>query len=533
MTFKLFFKEKPEPRQPSQPVAHTPPAPSPDINPWILGGFCILLAALFLLISSKSSPLYPINDWVDANAFFTMGKGMMNGKVPYRDLFEQKGPLLYLFYGLGYLISQTTFSGVYLIEMLSFSVFLFFGYRLMALFADQRYVMIGLPLVAAAILNFRGFGHGGSAEQFALPFIAISLYYLIRYFKTIYPKPIPVAWLIINGIVAGCILWIKYSFLGLWVGWMGAVLLNQLLHKKYLAAVKSTAYFLGGMLLATLPWVIYFGLQGALRDWFQTYFIINLTAYPMNLTLKERIMVPIDSLQRHLSFNPVAVSLLLLGVMVFITNKKYLQDIYSRLGLLIGAALLVLGVYGGGRDYIYYFFIFSPLILFGFIILLSLYEEGYDQIKSSVLFFLLLLISVAVTLGYTLRFQRNTDMLSWKREDLVQYRYAAIINQTENPTLLNFDFQDGGFYTAAGIVPNTKFFQAQNIDYALFPMVVDEQNRYIKEGLVDYVVMRYFATDDTENLPFPHLYENYLLIAEETQFFGETNFKYLLFKKIH
>ena len=52
--------------------------------------FCFITSFLILLICSKSSPLYPFNDWVDANAFFTMGKGLFNGKVLYKDLFEQK-----------------------------------------------------------------------------------------------------------------------------------------------------------------------------------------------------------------------------------------------------------------------------------------------------------------------------------------------------------------------------------------------------------------------------------------------------------
>ena len=33
----------------------------------------LLVASIFtLLICSKNSPLYPYNDWVDGNAFFTM-----------------------------------------------------------------------------------------------------------------------------------------------------------------------------------------------------------------------------------------------------------------------------------------------------------------------------------------------------------------------------------------------------------------------------------------------------------------------------
>lgn len=43
---------------------------------WPLAAYCLLVAAGCLLVCSKSSPLYPINDWSDANIYFSMGKGM-------------------------------------------------------------------------------------------------------------------------------------------------------------------------------------------------------------------------------------------------------------------------------------------------------------------------------------------------------------------------------------------------------------------------------------------------------------------------
>ena len=57
--------------------------------------FSLLTAAALLLICTKSSVLYPFNDWVDANCYFSVGKSMMNGKVLYRDIYDHKGPLLY------------------------------------------------------------------------------------------------------------------------------------------------------------------------------------------------------------------------------------------------------------------------------------------------------------------------------------------------------------------------------------------------------------------------------------------------------
>lgn len=85
----------------------------------------LIFSAIILFFCSKNSFLYFFNDWVDANAFFTMGKGMFNGLVPYKDLFEQKGPLLYLIYGIGYFIENDGFIGVLcLIKFLKVSLFL-------------------------------------------------------------------------------------------------------------------------------------------------------------------------------------------------------------------------------------------------------------------------------------------------------------------------------------------------------------------------------------------------------------------------
>ena len=77
--------------------------------------FIFIIAFVTLLICTKSSPLYPLNDWVDANTYLTIGRGMLQGKVPYRDLYEQKGPLLYMLHAGAACISDDSFFGVYIL----------------------------------------------------------------------------------------------------------------------------------------------------------------------------------------------------------------------------------------------------------------------------------------------------------------------------------------------------------------------------------------------------------------------------------
>ena len=51
---------------------------------------CLVAALICITIVSKCSPLYAFHDGNDVNWFLTMGRGMAQGKVPYKDLFEQK-----------------------------------------------------------------------------------------------------------------------------------------------------------------------------------------------------------------------------------------------------------------------------------------------------------------------------------------------------------------------------------------------------------------------------------------------------------
>ena len=78
---------------------------------------CAAMAALMLLFTSQCSPLYPINVWGDANCLLTVGRVMKRGGVLYRDIYEQKGPLLYLIHAAAACLSDTSFSGVYLMEI--------------------------------------------------------------------------------------------------------------------------------------------------------------------------------------------------------------------------------------------------------------------------------------------------------------------------------------------------------------------------------------------------------------------------------
>ena len=64
--------------------------------------FTILVLLLFVC---PFSPIHRYCFETDEIAYRVVSKGLLKGKIPYRDLFDHKGPLLYFVYALGMLIT--------------------------------------------------------------------------------------------------------------------------------------------------------------------------------------------------------------------------------------------------------------------------------------------------------------------------------------------------------------------------------------------------------------------------------------------
>ncbi len=91
----------------------------------------------------------------------------------------------------------------------------------------------------------------------------------------------------------------------------------------------------------------------------------------------------------------------------------------------------------------------------------------------------------------------NTPELLKPKDETMQYRFAAIVERTPDATLLNYGFMDAGFYTACRITPSVKYFHQTNVP---IQEMIDEQRRYVLEGVTDYVVARDPLPSDLDGL---------------------------------
>ncbi len=239
---------------------------------------CAALAALMLLFASQCSPLYPINLWDDANCLLTVGRVMRRGGVLYRDIYEQKGPLLYLIHALAACISDTSFWGVYALEIPALTAALYAAYRLLRLRTGAGFALGAAAVWGALTVTGGSFMRGDSAEEFCLPLLtaALALAYA-EYGRR--ARPMRAKRLLLCGVLAGGIATIKYTLLGAMVGLCAVEGALALKEGGVPRALKSAGVFLAGMAIPILPWVIYFAANGALRDAYTAYIYNNVFLY--------------------------------------------------------------------------------------------------------------------------------------------------------------------------------------------------------------------------------------------------------------
>lgn len=473
---------------------------------WPVFAFALLLSAGVLFFCSKSSPGYPINDWCDANIYLTIGKGMSRGLVLYRDLYDHKGPLLYAVHVLAALVSFRSFIGVYLIEIVQAAFFLFYSYRILSLFGCRKSAWLLMPVIAVGVFASTSFAQGDSAEEMCLPLMAAQLYLTLRHFQRGEDTPMPARELVLCGLLAGCVFWIKFTIIGIPAGLVLGLLLPCVVHKRWKQAFQTLCYLALGAFLSTVPWLIYFGVNGAIYDWLKVYIGHNLFLYSdaLPMTMTERLQIIVRWIGNWLLVNWCYTPWVIAGPL-WLTLRRRQKGMASSSWLALGVGGFF--VFIGAKEYAYYELTLAVLVPLGACALGFWLEPRLEKLCArrgamgglcagvSLLCVGLCLLSPNINPNAGCGFGQD-------KSETMAYQIASAMEVDEDTTLLNWGFMDGGFYTAAGIAPTTKYFCQNNMP---LPEMRSMQRRYVGNDLCEYVVT---YMDRTK------LLEHYELITE-------------------
>lgn len=471
---------------------------------WVVIFSIIISAFVLITICSQNSFLYSFNDWVNTNWYITVGEGMLNGKIMYKDLYEQKGPILFfLFAGICFLF-RNPFIGTYIVEIICLVIFMYFIYKILAKHTNFTWSIIGVIAFAVIFVTSQSFRKGGGAsEEFCMPMIAYMVLCFVEYvFEN---KPFDIKRSIAIGVCVSLVFWVKFTLIFTFAIAMIIWLILNLKNKKFKNTFISIAFIVVGFVLVSLPVFIYFIANNSMTYLWQTYFYDNLFRYRTSVDIFKVI-------SGFFGLCFVIIIFIILGMIYLI--KKYKKQAIPYI-CLVGINIILILITNPISAYY-----FIPIFVFG-IYGIIFFIELINKIKciSTTKNNILILINCIILLIYTVAFNNNTkDMLRDKNE-YPQYQVAEYVKSSgiENPTLLQYKMTDRGFFNILGISPTNRYFALNNFTKEELPEMYEDFENALINAIADFVVV----TEETYNEA-----DDYALLIMNYDLVGRYEYKY-------
>lgn len=463
----------------------------------------LIYTFLLILFCSKLSPLYPLTEWADINLYFNMGKGMMNGRTLYSEVFDHKGPVIFFIYGVSYLISNASFFGVFIIQCLLWSCMVITAYLAARMYLDKNYAFIVAVVFPVFMLTHTN--DGGSAEEFIAIFQIISLFLFIKFFKEREPLLHKPQYMLVHGIMCALVLFTKINLVVFWFFPLAGIFLYLLVSKKYTNLIHNILAFIVGLLIITLPIVLYLWVNDSLVEAWNVYIVLN-KSYANIGNLSDVMSKLFGSIYLRLRFDTFPFLLILLGAIYF--PIRYIDNKIGKVVLILSFLTLYVAIFVTPRFIFYYSIPYYIYGLPGLIVLAHFFIISATP-KVYVLCAVLALwwgISKKDFFGLQLN-----ELLAEKVESSSLNTFTDTIKQEENPSLMNLNLNlYTTIFTKLDIVPNVKYFVSPNLSYDIYPDMRDEQTKYIENATVQFIIMS-DKTEDYEYFDSLHsMKENYL-----------------------
>jgi len=501
----------------------------------------IILSFVIMLFYTRCSPLFFTNNWVDANAFMTMGKGIVHGLIPYKDLFEQKGPILYFIHSIAYILFPNTFYAIYIFESIAMALNMILFYKIAKIFINKHLAYLLSFFLPTLILNYFYFIMGDSAEEFAIPGLMFLIYSILSCLKN-NELSFSKRTLFLHGLILAGIFWTKYTLIGAWVVFFVFYGIYLIWKRQFVKLLQSILISLTGFMVVSLLVLTYFLINNGLKDLYEVYFFFNINSYSSETTIWIKTLNMAVFFLRPSNYSQYVLYFLILAGISFVIYLNKGKNYIISLLYFTSILFTIFIQYFGGHTYIkYYLLIIIPFAAIGLIGIAWLLEKiiniKWEYLRKNYLLAALPAIIFPFLFNdnilYSRLFPNNSDqyvkspMNSNPNSTIsAQREFAKIINKVPNATLLNYGFLDWGFYLAADILPNVRFFEMQNIDYKRNPINQIAQDSYIKEKKTDFVVLV-----ESENINIGLLEKNYQLVAIHIQTSEGNVKKYLLYQK--
>ncbi len=366
----------------------------------------------------------------DGGIFLYVGSLILKGRIPYLEVWENKGPLVFYINALGLTISGGSRWGVWFLEFLFFLSAGVIGYIVVKRLMGVIPALVGTFVWIIAAGNvLQG---GNFSEEYSLLFSFIAIF---GFWKSL-EHPQKNFYVLLVGISLGLNILLRPNNISMQAGAAGAYFILALFSKEWRIFFKRILWYAIGVIVVMVPVILYFSTQGALTEMINVVLVFNFQ-YSDGFNL----VGILDGLKSaSLAIGIVYVAVAILGY-AFSLWSLFRNGVNNPLGmflliLLIGWPIEAVLSALSGRNYLHYFIGWAPYVglLCGYTVYSLLRQFAPNSEKYSIL---VLLALVAVTLA--------GNMTVWKN-------YGAVLAQMGSSPNAELDYRDP---VASYIMENT------------------------------------------------------------------------------
>lgn len=436
------------------------------------------------LFLSNDSPFFGLAHRIDSAWFFMEGKAFIIGMRPYVEFTDFKGPLIWFFYGIGYLISPHDYHGMYVVSGVFYTLTLFFNYKTAKIFLqnDRQSLAATLPMIF--VYFFPWFHFETRSEDLMLLFVAISVYAL---FKRLYAeKRDDVAdFMMLGGCFTALVL-MKYNIAAVQGVLVLIALWDQYKNQRGLAMPFIWMVVISVVIAA--PFFIYFIMTDTLYAFFHNYFVLAYETVTNedggSPTLIQDLDLILSDYRKMIFIAAVFLSSMLLSL--HLKRYKYVP---------VTIALLFIAVTTLHNIWNYYYGICYIFILYLFIVVLLIYNKRARWACYSLLTTYILL---ACLYGNLIIGELRLNTIFTHNDDRAAFQEISdVMKDVDHPKLLDYECQEFGFGVMYDAIPAGEQFAYPN---GGTPPMIENHKQILIDRKADFVVT-YCREDQYDKFP--------------------------------
>ncbi len=316
----------------------------------------ILLGLLVTIILLPRSPLQRNVPPRDSGVFLYIGQQILDGQIPYRDMWDHKGPGIYYLNAFGLYLVPDSRWGVWWLQWLALMTAAILGYKVLnQTFGSRPAIFASLAWLTTLVFVLDG-GNYTEEYELAVQFGALFLFWESQ------ESARPYGYVFLIGVTLAVAFWIRPNSIGIHLSVVVVALVSLLLSPHRWKALIWIIFLSTGFLAISIPLLGYFAWVGAWDEFVDAVFRYNFIYTTSDLESKLNAMMEGLKLLTQTGITFIVMAAWVIGCFsLFSKPRQTGAYMLLRNVALFGLPVELLLASSSGRTYSHYYITWLPI----------------------------------------------------------------------------------------------------------------------------------------------------------------------------